>query len=372
MGVPKRTFLYIARHYLKNFLILLIGLSLAVVFIDFLQQAQRLHGGANRKILYAFYTWEYMVALIYPLVILMAMAWTQISFIYRNVFVSLFSFGFGRRQILIPFLASGVLIYLVFTGLQMTSFAYGQDRARMILHADRYKDALNNLFFKYNDSFVYASRLDPLHKALLRGMIFEVKKNQVVRTLRFDEARFHDGEWIAPRALVRSKRFDTEGELTGFEDKELKNMILLKGYRPKVFRKIYEGGTFSLVDSLAALHLLKKQGLSADKVKAILYNKVLTPLFALAMMVIFFYRTPLYHRFVRKEQLWTALLGSALLTWALLFALFRLGMNGVIDPDLGQTLPILILILYAWRLDRRIRRQEAPLARLRGNGAQLG
>lgn len=370
--MPKRTFLYIARHYLKNFLILLIGLSLAVVFIDFLQQSQRLHGGVNRKILYAFYTWEYMLALIYPLVILMAMAWTQINFIYRNVFVSLFSFGFGRRQVLLPFLASGALIYLVFTGLQMTPFAYGKDRAERILHTERYKDALNDLFFKYNDSFVYASRLDPLRKALLKGMIFEVKKNRVVRTLRFGEAHFHDGEWIAPRVLVRTKRFDTKGELAGFEDRELRNVALLKGYRPKVFRRIYEGGTFSLLDSLAALHLLKEQGLSADKVKAILYNKVLMPFFALALMVIFFYRTPLYHRFVRKEQLWIALLGSALLLWSLLYALFRLGMNGVIDPDLGQTLPVLILILYAWRLDRRVWRQEAPLSQLRGNIVQLG
>jgi len=367
MRVPKRTFFYLARHYLKNFLILLIGLSLAVVFIDFLQQSQRLHGGVNRKILYAFYTWEYMVALIYPLVILMAMAWTQISFIYRNVFVSLFSFGFGRRQLLLPFFASGLLIYLVFTGLQMTSFAYGQDRARMILHADRYKDSLKNLFFKYNDSFVYAEHLDPLHKTLEKGMIFEVKGKRVVRTLRFETARFQGGEWVAPLALVRIKRFDAKGELAGFEDREMRHLIILKGYRPKVFRKIYEGGTFSLVDSFAALRLLQRQGLSADKVKAILYNKLLMPLFALAMMVIFFYRTPPYHRFVRKEQLWTALLGSAMLAWALLYALFRLGMNGVIDPDLGQILPIVILIFYAWRLDRRIRRQEAPLATLRGN-----
>ncbi len=363
--MPKRSFLYIAKHYLKNFLILLIGLSLAIVFIDFLQHAPRLKGGVNQKILYAFYTWEYMVSLIYPLVILMAMAWTQISFIYSNLFVALFSFGFGRRYLLLPFLTSGIFIYILFTALQMTPFAYGKDRAERILHANRYKESLNDLFFKYNDFFVYASRLDPIRKTLENGMVFEVWQNRVLRTVHFKSASFHKGVWIASDALVRTKRFDSKGELAGFEDRHVKNLILLRGYRPKVFRKIYEGGSFSLLDSLDALRLLKRQGLSVYKVKAIIYNKLLMPLFALAMMVIFFYRTPLYHRFVRKEELWTALLGSSLLLWALLYALFRLGMNGVIDPDFAQTLPIAFLILFAWRLDRRIRRQELLLSSLR-------
>jgi len=367
MRAPKRYFRYIAWHYLKNFLILLIGLSLAVVFIDFLQQSQRLHGGINRKILYAFYTWEYMTALIYPLVILMAMAWTQISFIYRNVFVSLFSFGYGRRQLLLPFLVSGIGIYLLFTFLQMTPFAYGQDRAREILHADRYKERLTDLFFKYDKAFVYARELDPLRKELREGTLFEMEGRRVVRTIRFPLASYRKGHWVAPRAKIRLKRFDAKGRLVGFADHQVENLVVLKGYRPKVFRKIYQGGTFSLGDSIAALRLLQRQGLSSDKVKSILYNKVIMPLFALAMMVIFFYRTPPYHRFVRKEQLWAALLGSAMLTWALLYALFRLGMNGVIPPDWGQTLPVAILILYAWGLDRRERRREAYGSLLRGN-----
>ena len=372
MQAPKRYFRYIAWHYLKNFLILLIGLSLAVVFIDFLQQSQRLHGGINRKILYVFYTWEYMVALIYPLVLLMAMAWTQISFIYRNVFVSLFSFGYGRRQLLLPFLVSGIGIYLLFTFLQMTPFAYGQDRAREILHADRYKERLTDLFFKYDKAFIYARELDPLRKELREGTLFEMQGRRVVRTIRFPSASYHKGHWTAPRAEIRTKRFDPTGKLIGFTDRTARKLIVLEGYRPKVFRKIYQGGTFSLGDSIAALRLLKRQGLSSDKVKSILYNKVLMPLFALALMVVFFYRTPPYHRFVRKEQLWVALLGSAMLIWALLYALFRLGMNGVIDPDLGQTVPVAVLVLYAVILDRRERHRESPGLSLRGNAARFG
>ena len=372
MQAPKRYFRYIVRHYLKNFLILLVGLSLAVVFIDFLQHSQRFHGGINRKILYAFYTWEYMLALIYPLVILMAMAWTQISFIYRNVFVSLFSFGYGRRQLLLPFLASGIGIYLLFTFLQTTPFAYGQDRAREILHADRYKEKLTDLFFKYDKAFVYARELDPLRKQLKEGMIFEMEGQRVIRTVRFDIASYRGGHWVAPRAEIRTKHFDQQGKPDGFEDRSVTELVVLEGYRPKVFRKIYQGGTFSLGDSIAALRLLERQGLSSDKVKSILYNKVVMPLFALALMVIFFYRTPPYHRFVRKEQLWVGLLGSAMLIWALLYALFRLGMNGVIDPDLGQTLPVLFLLVYAMVLDRRERRRESPEPLLRGNAGRFG
>ena len=355
---PRRYFRYLAWHYGKNFLILLAGLSLAVVFIDFLQYAQKISGGVNRKILYAFYTWEYILVLIYPLVLLMALAWTQIGFVYRNVFVSLFSFGYSRRRLLLPFLSVALLVYLSFVFLQTTSFAHGRDEARAILKKSEKRQKLRDLFFKYNDSFVFVKQLDPLRKRLYDGMVFQMKDRRVVRTIRFPMARFSDGKWIAPRALVRQKRFDERGELQGFGDRERENLTILKGYRPRIFKQIYQGKTLTLEDAFAAWRLLAEQGLTADKIKATIYNQLVMPLFALALMVILYFRTPPYHRFVRKEQLWILFLGSSLLVWALLFALYRLSINGVINPDYAQTVPVFFLLLYALFLYLRERRRE--------------
>ncbi len=349
--LPKRYFLYISGHYLRNFLILIISLSLAVVFIDYLQNSQKLHVGLNRKILYIFYTWEYTLALIYPLVVLMALAWTHISFIYNNVFVALFSFGYSRRRLLLPFFISGLGIYLLFTLLQTTSFAYGKDQAMTILKSNKAKEKLVDLFFKYDNSFVYAKELDPLRKRLKKVTIFEMKNHQISRMIQFPVAYYSNGDWIAQNVQIRRKNFNKKGQFITFDDKNIDKLHILQGYRPKIFRKIYEGGTFSLRDSFEALHLLERQGLSANKVKANFYHKLVTPLFALALMVILFYLTPSYHRFVRKEKLWVALLGSSIFTWALLFSIYRLSINGVVPPDWGQILPIIALFIYAFILD---------------------
>ena len=360
--MTKRYFRYLAWHYLKNFLILLAGLSLAVVFIDFLQNGPKIQGGFNRKILYAFYTWEYLLILIYPLVILLALAWTQITFIYRNVFVALFSFGYSRRQLLMPFLTVATLVYLGFLLLQSTSFAYGRDQAHVLLQKSADDQKVRDLFFKYEKSFVFVKQLDPLKKRLVGGMVFRLQGRRVVETIRFAEARFDEGRWLAPRATIRTKRFDAQGRTVGFRDRRVGNLTVLEGYRPKVFKQIYEGRALTLQDAWAAWRLLRAQGLSADKVKAIFYNAVLMPLFALAMLVILFLRTPPYHRFIRKEQLWVAFLGSSMLVWALLFALYRLGFNGTIDPDWGQSLVVSALGIYAALLLRREARGERVLS----------
>jgi len=355
--MPKRYFRYIAWHYSKNFLILLMGLSLAVVFIDFLQNAQRIHGGINLKILYAFYTWEYMLVLIYPLVILFALAWTQIAFIYRNTFVSLFSFGYSRQQILMPFLTVAVLIYFFFIMLHMTPFAHGRDKARAILHSKK-EEKVRDLFFKYNDTFVFVKQLDPVRKVLFDGMIFRLKGQQVIETMRFPKALFQTDRWIAPHAVIRDKVYDGNGDIKGFHDRRVEKWTVLEGYRPRIFKQIYEGRSLTISDGFAAWRLLARQGLSADKIKSTLYNTLVMPLFALAMVVILFFRTPPYHRFVRKERLWVALLGSSLLVWALLFSLYRLGINGAINPDFGQSVIVFILVLYALWLYHRVRHSE--------------
>jgi len=353
----RRYFRYTAWHYGKNFLVLLLGLSFAVVFIDFLHYSQRIPGGINRKILYAFYTWEYMLVLIYPLVILFALAWTQIAFIYKNIFVSLFSFGYSRGRVLLPFLTVAGSIYLIFLLLHTTPFAQGRDKARAILESGR-EEKVRDLFFKYNDSFVFVKQLDPVRKELHGGMIFRLQDNRVVETTRFPLARFHQNRWIAAEAVIRIKRFDSRHHPIGFEDRTVRELTVLKGYRPKIFKQIYEGRSLTLQDGFAAWRLLARQGLSADKIKSALYNTLVMPLFALAMLVILFFTTPPYHRFVRKERLWLGMLGSSMLVWALLFALYRLGVNGAINPDYGQNGVVVLLIVLAGRIYLRERRRE--------------
>jgi len=90
--------------------------------------------------------------------------------------------------------------------------------------------------------------------------------------------------------------------------------------------------------------------LDTSKVKSVLYNKIIMPLFAIAMVGIIFFKIPPYQRFIRKEQLWGFILGSSLIVWAFLFAMNRLGVNGVINPTYGQLIPVLLLSIYSFYL----------------------
>jgi lipopolysaccharide export system permease protein len=341
----KRYFRYIAFEYLKNFLILLAGLSFSIILIDFFQHAAKIGGGFNQKILYIFYNWEYIVTLIYPLVILFSLGWTIMSFISKNIFVSLYSFGYSKKQVYYPFILIAILIYITFTLLNCTSFAYGQDRARAILKHQNQSQVLNNIFFKHNDSFVHIKKLDAPQKKIYDVEIFVIKNSNVSAIISAKEAFFQDPYWIAKEVKLK-KRIFKNNEVVGFEIKRGKNIKMLKGYVPEVVKKIYEGKSLTIIDGFYAYRLLLKQGLDTSKVKAVLFNKVVMPLFALVMLGVIFFKVPPYQRFIRKDKLWTAILGSSLLFWAFLFAMNRLAVNGVIDPVYGQLLPIVLLAIY--------------------------
>ena len=347
MLLTKRYFRYISFEYLKNFFILLIGLSSAIILIDFFQHAAKIGGGFNKKILYIFYNWEYMVTLIYPLIILFSLGWTIMSFISRNIFVAMYSFGYSKRELYYPFLLVAILIYIIFTLLQSTSFAYGKDRAEAILKHKDEAQVLNNIFFKHNNSFVYIKKLDAPNKRIYGVDIFEIKNSNVSKIVSTKDAFFQKPYWIAKKTTIKTRLFEN-GEVKGFTLKRGKNTKMLKDYVPEVVKKIYEGKSLTIIDGIYAYRLLLKQGLDTSKVKAVLYNKIVMPLFALAMLGIIFFKTPPYQRFIRKDQLWTMILGSSLLFWAFLFAMNRLAISGVIDPVFGQLVPIVLLSIYSF------------------------
>ncbi|MBD3840104.1 MAG: hypothetical protein IE878_06955, partial [Epsilonproteobacteria bacterium] len=58
-------FLYVSKHYLKNILIMLLGLSGLFTGIDLLLNAGSIPS-FNLKILYSFYMWQESLNLLYP------------------------------------------------------------------------------------------------------------------------------------------------------------------------------------------------------------------------------------------------------------------------------------------------------------------
>ncbi len=344
-----RAFRYIAKVYIKNFMILLLGLSLAVVFIDFLQHSNDLQGGANQKILYIFYRWESFLLLIYPLVIIFAAIMTQMSMIRNNTLVALFSFGYSKRQLFRPLISVAAFIYAIFISLQFTPFAYSEDIAYSILKKEQSQIEVQELFFKYNSSFVYVKELDPVHKVLYDTRIFVIRGGKVIKIVSFKRAYFANGYWVAPKASIKEHIY-INGQISGFRVYHKTNLALLEGYEPKVIKLIYEGHSLKLDDAINAYILLKSQGLDSSKVKATIYNKVVMPLFALAMVMILFFKIPVYQRFLRAEFTWALALGSTLVGWGVLYALYRLSTSGVVPPDFAQLPLVILLLIYGFWL----------------------
>jgi lipopolysaccharide export system permease protein len=343
-------FFYIAKRYSKNFILIVLGITVAVAFVDYLQTHSQIVGSWNQKILYFFYTWEFRLTQFYPLSMVFAATITYMSLVQENILVSLFSFGYSKKQLFIPFVLPAFLFYIVMIYLQTGEFAYARERAWSIKHNMQSTRAVDELFFKYNGNFVYVEHLDPVQKIIHGVTVFELKNGKTKRAIMFDSAEFDGKFWIAKRATIMTKKYSNTGALIGFDRENVGKYKLLRNYKPKVIELIYEGESLSLIDAINTYTLLEEQGLNSSKIKATFYNKTLLPLFAFVVMAMIFFKTSYYARYMNRELVWALSLGGTLVVWGLFYALYTLGSSGSISPDIAVLLPIIIFILYGYYL----------------------
>jgi len=345
--VPSLHFLYLAKLYLKNLFALLFGLSLAFAIINYFQYIQKIPDSSSSKILYIFYTWQEALGLLYPLAIIFAVILTKISLVKNNTMVVLHAFGYSKRQLFLPFFVVALLTYLVFTFLHTTQFSYAKDKANFILKNQINMYNINDLFFKYNDSFAYVSKLDPIKKAIHGLTLFKVTDDQVRYTLHAPYAKYQNNEWIAQDAVLKIHEYDDKGQLQRYRVEHKAHFTTLKGYRPKIIESLYEGKALNLLDAYHTWKLLRSQHLNSDKIRAILYDKVIVPLFALAMALILFFKLPYYARMMNLGYVIALSLGVTFVIWGVLFGLGQIGANGVIMPELTTVVPVILLWVYA-------------------------
>ncbi len=69
------------------------------------------------------------------------------------------------------------------------------------------------------------------------------------------------------------------------------------------------------------------------------------PLFSIALLMVLIFSFPYHARYLNMVLVTAQTLGGTLFIWGVLFALNRIGQNGVISPELASIVPILILWL---------------------------
>lgn len=345
--MPSLHFLYLAKLYTKNFLALLFGLSFAFATIDYFQYSQKLGDSSNYKILYIFYMWQEALGLLYPLVLIFALLITKISLVKNNTMVVLHAFGYTKKQLFYPFFVVALLVYTIFTFLNMTEFAYAKDKANALLKNRYHEYNINDLFFKYNDTFAYVNRLDPVEKKIYDMTLFKVSEDQVRYTIHAPYAFFDKELWVAKDAYIKTHIYDNNGSLQRYSLAFKKRIETLKGYKPKIIESLYEGKALNILDAYNTWQLLALQHLNSEKIRALLYNKTIFPLFAIALVLILFFKLPFHARMMHMGAVVAISLGVTFGIWGLLFGLNQLGSNGLVTPEISSILPVVLLWIYA-------------------------
>jgi len=337
-------FRYILFHYTKNMLILLFTLTGLFTGLDFLIGGTNLPS-FNIKVLYIFNRWQESLNLLYPLAIIFGGIWTKISFIKQNTLGALYALGVSRVELFRPFLFASFLTYLIFVGLNFTSFASASDVANALKkHKYNIKNT-QDLFFKYNNNFVYIKTLIPPEKKLKNLTLFKLKDNKVVEIQEAKEAEYIGSEWLA-KDIKRQIIISNNGEKR-LKIEKLKSLYTLKNYNPKILNSIYENKKLTLYESIIAKNLLSTQGIETNKIRADIYNKTVIPLFSIALLMILFFRFPFHARYINIVAVTTQALGGTLFIWGILFASYRMGLNGVISPEIATIVPMLLIWSYA-------------------------
>lgn len=347
---------YIAWHYVKNLVAVLVGLAFAFAAIDYFQHAQRLNVSWNYKILYLFYKWEQALGLLYPLAVVFALIMTKLHFVKQGTMGIFHAFGFDKRRLLMPLLMAAGATYMIFFLLNTTSFAYAGDNADALLHRQMRAENVEDVFFKYNDTFVYMKKLDPLHKSMRDITLFKVEHNRVAYTMHAERADFDGTRWDASDVHVKRHIYDANGTLLRYVEYDKPHLFTLEGYRPKIIGSLYEGKNMNIADALLTWALLSRQGINTDKIRTALYELVFLPLFSLALMIILFIKIPYHRRMMHWGKTVASSLGLTFVVWGVFFGLVQLGKNGVLLPEIAVLFPLFLLwgaaLYFFFRSDR--------------------
>ena len=348
-------FNYIALHYIKYFLIILIALVLFSVGFDYMGHSAKLSISANLLLIYLVYKAFFAIDTLLPLALVFGMISTKIFFIRSNALVSFYSLGYSRVDVLRPFVVVSVVITLLFISLHgWSKFARANEFSNNIRNTAQYLNPTRNLFFAYKGKYVYFEELLPLQEKATGIRVFSVKNNSLKSILEAKSASYRENAWQIKKADIIIKPDDMTFSSPGMKVNTAKNLKILQGFRPKMLDQVYEGKVnFTIKNAIDAILLLDHQNIDTSTIKGALYKIFIYPFFAPLLIIIIFFFVPMSVRFLNVSLFSFAAILSTLLIWGVLFALIELSTNKTIPSEVGIILPIILLGLVAtWQWNR--------------------
>ena len=350
--------LFLVYGFLKYFGVIFFGLVLFYIGMDYMQVYSKLPESANMHVLYLFYNGFQAMGLLLPLSIIFSFVAFMLKITKSNELVAIYSFGFSKKRVLKPLFITSIIISIIYMGLNFTDAAYSKERYLKILKGNYFSSFRNELFLKYQNSYVYFGKLYPLQNRAENIKIFELKDGKLYKYIEADEAKFINDTWSVDKAKITTKPIDIKIGESGLKHEIKADYSILKGFKPRIINSVYEESSISfsmsINDAFRSLALLNSQDINSDKVRLHLYSMLITPLFASFLMIIFFNYLPNSSRDNSGVLFGSITIFVSLIAWGVFFILSNLAFSGTVSPEYAVLVPISIIVIFSLYSYRKI------------------
>ncbi len=342
---------YVGWLYFKYFVIIFVALTLFYVGIDILTNLKDMPASANLKLLYFGLTSLTAVNYVLPLALIFALITSKFSMIRSNELVSFYALGIDKNRLIKPPFYIALAITLIYVGLNFTPFAYAYEYGRNIVKLSNLSRTSSDIFLKFEGKFVYMDSLNPISGEAKDVRIFDINGSNL-RSATFGESgRFVDDAWLLENAKIVNLPQNIKLGEKGLDIKTPSELKTLENFKPKTIESASaESSAITIPDAVDYILAFKDEGVGLNSTKTTLYNLAFAPFFAPFMVLIIYYFLPVTGRFFNlalKSFIFTI---ASLCVWGALFVMMRFARNGVVSPEVGVLLPIILLGAYAFYL----------------------
>jgi len=354
----KQVSIFLIKEYFKLFFIIFAALLSFFVGIDYMQQYAKLPDSANMHVLYLFFNAYQSITIFLPLAIIFSFITFLLKIIKSSELTAIYSFGYSKKDIFKPLFWATIGISAFYMLLNFSDAAYAKEKYIKILKGTFFSSFRDDLLLKYDNKYIYFGKLLPTQSLAKDVRVFEVVDSKLSKYILADEARFVNDSWVVYNAKIMTKpsaiSIGGDGLMIEYKD-EIK---ILKGFKPRIINSVYEDNsisfTMSVIDALNSWILLSKENINSDKVRLILYNTLIAPLFASFLIVMIFYFAPTSSRMMNSVLFGTVTIFGSLIIWGILFVLSNLSFGGVILPEVAVLAPICILFIISLYLYKKL------------------
>ena len=337
-------FRFISSIYLKNFFIIFASLVLFFVGIDLILNYKNLPQSANLSLFYVLFLIATGTNYVFSLSLVFAMILSLINLIRSNELVSFYALGLSKKRVILyPFLCAFVLC-MGFVALNFTPFAYAENYRSNILKNATLINSSDDIFFKFNNNFIYIKHYDGFKKELFNLRVFTLKDNQLELVSVIEKAFFYNNAWYVDEGFSLSLPLNLELNGRGLSENNLSKLAILQGIDTQFLDAISNESAHSIKDILKALKEFSLQNLATTTLRLELYKMLFMPFFAPFLMLLLFVFFPTTARFFNLAFISFIFFLSTLLVYALLFLCAKFASNLIISPELGVLLPLFVLI----------------------------